>query len=157
MALGELLRAVRASLRSLTGRDLLPEHPAAIDDATLIRELGGARFVLLCHDTRPDPVFLYGNQTALDLFEVSWHELTTMPSRLSAEPLARDERTAMLERVATDGYIDDYRGVRVSSSGRRFLIEQAVVWEVVDSAGRRWGQAALFDRWVPLGGRAEAG
>lgn len=56
----------------------------------------------------------------------------------------------MLERARAKGYLDDYRGVRISHSGRRFLIEQAVVWNVIDPAGHRQGQAATFSRWTFL-------
>ncbi len=56
----------------------------------------------------------------------------------------------MLERVTRDGFIDDYAGVRISARGRRFRIEQAVVWNLVDRVGRHHGQAATFSHWLPL-------
>jgi hypothetical protein len=46
--------------------------------------------------------------------------------------------------------VDDYSGVRVSKSGRRFRIERAIVWNLTDAAGTHCGQAASFDRWTPL-------
>jgi hypothetical protein len=55
-----------------------------------------------------------------------------------------------MARAARDGYVDDYRGVRISSSGKRFLIEEAIVWNLVDAAGNRVGQAATFSQWKPL-------
>src|SRR3990172_8531438 len=42
------------------------------------------------------------------------------------------------------GFIETYRGVRISRSGRRFLIEQATVWNILDANGRSAGQAATF-------------
>ena len=51
----------------------------------------------------------------------------------------------MLRRVTADGYVDDYRGVRISSSGRRFEVRDAYVWNVYDGE-TRVGQAALFRR-----------
>ena len=36
------------------------------------------------------------------------------------------------------------------TSGRRFRIQQAVVWNLVDAAGTPQGQAACFHQWVPL-------
>ena len=95
-------------------------------------------------------MFDYANRMALDLFEMSWNELIGMPSRLSAEPVNRDERERLLSRVAADGYIDDYSGVRISKTGKRFLIRQAVVWNVYDEQGRYQGQAASFSDWTPL-------
>jgi hypothetical protein len=40
-----------------------------------------------------------------------------------------------------------YRGVRVAKSGRRFVIEDGIVWELIDADGRRHGQAAAFSSW----------
>jgi hypothetical protein len=56
----------------------------------------------------------------------------------------------MLLRAARDGYIDHYRGVRISRSGRRFLVEAALVWNVIDLNGVKQGQAASFATWVRL-------
>jgi hypothetical protein len=53
----------------------------------------------------------------------------------------------LLEAVTRHGFIDDYRGVRVSQSGRRFLIENATVWNLLDEAGAPYGQAATFSVW----------
>jgi hypothetical protein len=53
----------------------------------------------------------------------------------------------LLEQVATRGYIDDYSGVRISKSGRRFRILRATVWNVHDRLGRPLGQAATFTDW----------
>ena len=89
-------------------------------------------------------MFYFGNRAALICFETDLDSLLAMPSRLSAEAPLRDERQALLDRVAEHGFIDDYSGVRISAKGRRFRIEQAVVWTVSDEAGERIGQAAMF-------------
>jgi hypothetical protein len=83
----------------------------------------------------------------LQLFEMEWDELIGMPSRFSAEVPDRDERARLLERVTWDGYIDDYSGVRIARSGRRFLIKQATVWNMLDAQGVCHGQAAMFGSW----------
>ena len=106
--------------------------------------------VIVAHGTEADPVFFYGNRMALTAFDMSFAEFTRLPSRFSAEPLAREERARLLARVSRDGYIDDYAGVRISASGQRFRIEQAVVWNLVDAAGKHHGQAATFAGWIPL-------
>jgi MEKHLA domain len=84
---------------------------------------------------------------ACNLFEMSFDQLTRLPSRKSAEPMAREQRQKFLDAVKEKGYIDNYEGVRISSTGRRFLIQDVVVWEVFDDEGVRRGQAATFDRW----------
>jgi hypothetical protein len=81
---------------------------------------------------------------------MSWAELTRMPSWLTAEAPERGERARLLERVMAQGCVDDYTGVRVSRTGRRFLIEQATVWNLIGPDGSRVGQAASFSRWRPL-------
>ena len=106
--------------------------------------LWSADIVVVAHGTEADPVFFYGNRAALQLFEMSFDEFTRLPSRLSAEPDARAARAALLDRVAKDGFVDDYCGVRIAKSGARFAIEKATVWNLLDEAGNYCGQAAAF-------------
>ncbi len=135
------------SFRHYTGRNLANTPWMGKSTAQAFWE---APFVLLSHDTAADPVFTYGNRKALELFEMDWQTLTALPSRHSAEPLAREERERLLQAVNQQGYIDNYAGVRVSSSGKRFLIQQALVWNLCDTAGQYAGQAACFADWQYL-------
>ena len=73
-----------------------------------------------------------------------------MPSRLSAEGPERAERQALLDAVAKNGFMSGYRGIRVAKSGRRFLIENGVVWELIDENGIGHGAAATFPSWRNL-------
>jgi hypothetical protein len=109
-----------------------------------------AGFALLSHNADGDPLFNYGNRTALDLFELSWQELIGMPSRFSAEPVNRRERERLLAEVGSKGFIANYSGVRIAKSGKRFLIQQAVVWNVHDNQRNYYGQAACFSDWILL-------
>ena len=111
------------------------------------RALFAAPFVLVSHGTEEDPVLNYGNRMALELWEMTWEQLTRTPSRVTAESVNQAERERMLARVAARGFIDDYRGVRISNTGRRFLVEDAIVWNVVDAKNKKRGQAATFSRW----------
>ncbi|HKT29378.1 MEKHLA domain-containing protein [Dyella sp.] len=103
-----------------------------------------APFGLLAHDTRADPVFVYGNLAAQRCFEYSWDELLQLPSRLSARPQQVEDRRLFLERVSQQGFSTGYRGLRVSKSERSFWINDGTVWQLVDEAGVLRGQAALF-------------
>lgn len=140
-------RLLLQSYRRLTGRDLLPPGLATAEAA---RRLYQASFVVLAHDTAADPRFTYANLTAQQLFAMPWRQIVGMPSRYSAEPLLREERQRLLERVARTGYIDDYQGVRIAASGQRFLVRQATVWNLSDESGRPQGQAASFATWEAL-------
>lgn len=130
-----------------TGRELIERIGGTRQQA---RRLFEAHFVVVSHGVEPDPILNYGNQAALDLWELSWDQLIQTPSRLTAEPHDRPERGRMLEQTRENGYFDGYRGVRISSTGRRFLVEQALIWTVIDSAGRSIGQAATFSHWSTL-------
>ena len=132
------------SYRTLTGRDLLPDLRDPVESA---RALFEAPFFVASHDGGVDPVLTYGNQTALDLFELDWEEFTRTPSRFTAEAPERGERERLLEAVARPGFIDDYSGIRISKSGRRFEIRNATVWNLLDEAGKKIGQAATFATW----------
>ena len=61
-----------------------------------------------------------------------------------------DERARLLERTRRDGFVDDYRGVRITADGRRFMIEQAIVWNLRGPDGEHAGQGATFSRWTWL-------
>jgi len=135
------------SFARLLGRELISRQGAAEAQA---ERLFQAPFVVVSHGTEADPILNYGNAAALALWEMDLATLTRTPSRLTAEPVHRDERARLLERTRRDGYVDDYAGIRISSTGRRFRIEQAIVWNLVDAAGMHRGQAATFDRWTPL-------
>ncbi|MHC2455801.1 hypothetical protein ACVMIX_002442 [Rhizobium leguminosarum] len=106
-----------------------------------------APFVVLAHNTAPDPRFIYANRTAQNCFEYSWDEFTALPSRLSAEQPDRAERQRLLGAVTRDGFVDNARGVRIAKSGRRFWIEDVTVWQLIDETGKRLGQAAIFPSW----------
>ena len=131
------------SLKRLTGRDLIDPHLSDGDAAKAIFE---APFIVVSHDTAADPVFNYANQTALDLFEMTWAEFTSLPSRQSAEPPTQAERAQLLEQVLTQGYVDHYAGIRISKTGRRFRIQNVTVWNLMDNQDCYQGQAAVYAR-----------
>jgi len=132
------------SLRRWTGRNLCAELTTEVERA---RGLFEAPFAVVSHNTASDPVFNYGNRTALSLFDMTWAELTELPSRLSAEPVHRDERARLIAEVTCNGYIAHYAGIRIAKTGRRFRIEDAIVWNLLDEAGTYRGQAAMFGHW----------
>jgi hypothetical protein len=43
--------------------------------------------------------------------------------------------------------VSGYQGRRIAKSGRRFLIQDVTVWNLVDADGILRGQAALIRRW----------
>jgi len=133
------------SYRHWTGRELL----VTSDDPTeTARRLYLAPFVVLSHDNAADPCFTYGNAAALQLFELGWSDLLQTHSRESAEPNHRAHRAELLQQVARYGFIENYSGVRISATGRRFRITGAVIWNLLDAERGYCGQAASFAHWT---------
>lgn len=110
----------------------------------LVEALWNAPFALLAHGAEADPLFFFASRRALERFGYGPEDFVGLPSRLSAEVPAREERREMLDRVTRDGFIDDYAGIRISASGERFMIDKATVWTLIDGTGNRIGQAARF-------------
>jgi hypothetical protein len=97
---------------------------------------------IVSHGTEADPVFRWANPAALDLWETDWARFTALPSRLSAEddPSIQSDRSRYLAEAAARGFVSDYRGIRISTQGRRFRI-RATIWTVKQGA-ILMGQAA---------------
>lgn len=141
-----LARQIVGSYQTLVGQPLLDNG----DARSLVEQLYHLPAVVLAHNGGDDPCFTYANLTAQRLWEMEWDQLVGMPSRYSAEPDHRESRAKLLAQVQARGYIDNYRGVRVSASGQRFEIQQAVVFNLLDQQGRKVGQAATFADWRML-------
>jgi MEKHLA domain len=134
-----------ASHQHFVGRPLLPPDIAEADSARWLYE--EAPFCVLAHNSEGDPRFIYANKAAQGCFEYSWEEFLALPSRLSAEAPGQIERKRLLDAVTRDGFASGYRGLRVAKSGRRFWIEEVVIWQLVDASGATCGQGATFQRW----------
>lgn len=130
------------SYRRWAGEDLI--ELAGDDDASRARALFDASIAVLAHDTRPDPLCVYANAAALAAFELPIAEAPAFATSRTVEPAARDERRAALARAQEAGLLRGYRGVRVSTTGRRFEIHDGRIWTVLDDDGRPVGQAAAF-------------
>jgi hypothetical protein len=138
---------ILTSYRHWLGRELIPRGRNSMEDAGA---LWRAPLVVVSHGREADPLLNYANRQAQALWESDLAGLVGLPSRFTAEPMARDEREAMLKRTEAFGYVDDYRGVRISRLGRRFEIIRAVVWNLLDEKSEPAGQAAAFDQWIEL-------
>ncbi len=141
------IQLLHNSLQALTGQNLIKKDESQEEAA---RHIFHAPFALLSHNTAADPVLTYGNRTALDLFELMWEELIVTPSRYTAEATDREKRARLMTQVETDGFIDDYSGIRLSKNGRRFRMNQTLIWNLTDEEGSFCGQAAMFANWTFL-------
>ena len=130
-----------------TGKELIKPQSATDN---IYQALFNAPFGVVSHNTAHDPIFNYANQSALSLFEMDWLTFTQLASRKSAEAVNQVERNRLMARVTKYGFIDDYQGVRISSTGKRFMIENATVWNIINKKGAYCGQAAVFHQYTEL-------
>ena len=124
--------------------------PILVDDnkfSSRSEALFNLRYAVLVHDTQPDPIFCYGNLAALKIFEYEWEGLLRVPSRKSAEQTEQSNRAKTMQKVQKTGYAESYSGVRVSSSGRRLLIQNTTIWNLIDTTQKPLGQAALIKEY----------
>ena len=109
-------------------------------------ELFYSSIVVVSHNADPDPLLQYANKAALKLWELTAEELIKTPSRETAELEAREERLKLLQEVSKNGYSNNYSGIRISKTGKRFQIKNATVWNLLEQQG----QAACFRDWSYL-------
>jgi hypothetical protein len=67
----------------------------------------------------------------------------------STGPVLNYGNSAALARVTSQGLARGVNGVRIDFLRRRFLIQDATVWNIVIN-GKYLGQAACFDKWTLL-------
>lgn len=121
--LQEYLDLLKKSYRKFYGENLdddLYESRSVIASHTNIKNLISdwpRSCEVLERENHANPVFVFANRRAQELWEMDWQE-----------------------------FINNYLGVRVSQSGKRFLIKSARVWQVLAEDGLgALGQAVCFE------------
>lgn len=137
---GMRLALLQSSFERLTGGPLV----------TPGSDVWTAPVAVVAHGREDPPLFFYGNAQALALFRMDAAAFIGLPSYKSAEPAHRDERAALFARLQSCNVVNDYHGIRIAADGTRFRIENAVIWNLIDSSGHPRGQAAAFGRWTML-------
>lgn len=142
-----LSHMINENYKQYLGEYLIKQESSAEE---LSKQLYSAPFVVLAHSHATDPLFIYANQSAQDLWGYSWQEFIGLPSRLSAGPENRESREAFLNEVSTKGFASNYSGNRVAKDGTIFRIENTTLWNLYGEDKRRLGQAATFSSWKKL-------
>ncbi len=137
-----------SNLERWTGFDLAGGFGISTDE--LGKGVFEAEFCLLSSDLSADPVLNYGNQRALDLWEMSWEELTSTRSRDTAPSDRQSDRDGLMRQVDEENFITGYSGERVSKTGKEFLIKDVTIWNLFDDDGKPYGRAAWFKDISPL-------
>jgi hypothetical protein len=132
------------SYQKLLGKDLINREITVEKQAEI---LFFSPFAVFSHGNQPDPIYNYGNKIGLELWERNWNELVTMPSRLSASPVNRLQRQQSLDQASQQGYIDNYQGIRVSKTGKKYQVKNLTLWNLTDQNNQYCGQAATFSQW----------
>ncbi|MEA5532887.1 MEKHLA domain-containing protein [Crocosphaera sp. XPORK-15E] len=119
----------------------LPEIQGSSEE--IAQQLFGVPFAVASHGIETDPIFNYGNQKALDIWELTWEEFIKIPSRKTAELVEQTERDRLLAETTKKGF-SYFSGIRITSTGKRFKINNGIVWNVIDEQQINQGQAAVY-------------
>jgi hypothetical protein len=138
------INIMRYSFEYFTGKQL---GSPKLSDTENAEELYNAPFALLTHTADDDPIFNYANLTAQKLFELSWYDITKLPSRKSAESPNQNDRNSLLAKVAENGFVDNYTGIRITANDKKFIIKKGIIWNLIDKNGNYYGQGAKFKFW----------
>ncbi|BAQ63383.1 MEKHLA domain-containing protein [Geminocystis sp. NIES-3709] len=125
----------------------VPLYDQKSDKLTQSKNLFYLDRVVYSHNTDLDPIYNYSNKKGLELWEMDWQQLTNTPSRMTTQPLLREEREKLLQETISKGYIQNYQGIRISRTGKKYLIKDITVWNLTDNEGKFCGQAATFSQW----------
>lgn len=145
--LKDYIYQITSSLKKLANIEIVDSNLSLEEQA---KQIFNSDFVLLAHNAANEPVFNYANQTALQLFEMSWDEMTNLSSKYSAEADEQAKREQFIAEVTEKGYSKNYSGIRISKTGKRFEIKNVILWNVYDSENNRIAQAAMFKEYKYL-------
>jgi hypothetical protein len=129
------------SYRRRLGHDLFERSGDAAEDA---RRLFDLPLAVLAHDTAPQPLLDWANLAAARAFDATPESLLGRPSAGTTPADAVADRRALFDVLARQGFVTGYSGVRISLTGRRFVIDDVTVLEVTDATGQPAGHAAAI-------------
>ncbi|HAC64741.1 MAG TPA: MEKHLA domain-containing protein [Cyanothece sp. UBA12306] len=135
------------SYQKLLAKELITRTDNAQENA---KALFLSPIVVVSHGKEANPIFNYGNQTALNLWEMSWQEFIQTPSKSPVNPDEIEQREELLKTVKNKGFVENYRGIRSSRTGKKFWIKNVTVWNIIDVNSNIVGQAATFPDWTFL-------
>jgi hypothetical protein len=143
---------ILSSFEHWLGHSLFQEKGLPDDKTSPIeiaQQLFEADFIVASHGTQSDPILNYGNQKALDIWELTWEEFITIPSRKTAEEVEQKERDRLLAETTEKGF-SYFSCIRITSTGKRFQINNGIVWKVIDDHKIYQGKAAVFSDYFFL-------
>ncbi len=139
-----LVSEILISYQEAFGKPLLACQNTANPSRTMSQEVFAMKTPLLAHDLSTDPLLIYANVEALQLWKRSWSEMIGLPSRLTAPEDQLKERDFHLNWALKDHSSQVYGGVRVNSEGRKFFIKNLRIWTIWNEHHISSGQAATF-------------
>eukprot|EP00803_Ostreobium_quekettii_P003175 evm.model.scf_1105.2 EVM.evm.TU.scf_1105.2 scf_1105:11459-16932(+) len=143
-----LLLLLVESYKRVVGEALMEDA----DISNIADDIWNAPFAILTHDRFVnDPVrFTYANKAALALFEAEWDELVGMVSTKAAaeEEVTQKQRNDLLQEAEEKGFVRGTDAPRVSLKGTKFSLQDFTLFNIESPAGKKMGQAVVFDKWV---------
>lgn len=113
---------------------------------SMAKQLFKAPFYLVSIGRENIPIFNYGNQKALELWELTWDEFTRFPSPKSSETKYQEERNRILAESTDKGYKTGFSGIRITSTGKRYKKENVTLWNLINDKQEYFGKAAIWNQ-----------
>jgi len=151
----KVTRQVQILLKSFersVGRKMLPDMPQGLTQEEQARYMFLEAPFIISHDRVQlddgtfDNNYNFANLSALDFFEISYDALTKTPSSSTTETVSDEqrERNQLLGDALVHGNAV-YTGIRYSTTGKRILMTDGILFTLADERGIYAGQAVLVE------------
>jgi hypothetical protein len=118
------------------------------DPGEVLSALNTADFAVVSHGLEADPIFNYGNLQALSCFGYEHLKFLQLPSRSTMpDEAVNQSQQPLLSQLEEQGFATIAQDTRVTSGGRKFVVDRGVVWKLIDNLGRIHGHATRRDEW----------
>lgn len=117
-----------------------------LDAHDLVLKLHHAPYPLFAYDGNDSPKYTYMNLAAQRLFKVTQEEVEHLSvTETTAETLRKNLLNFILEVKSKKRYVS-YSGLRITTTGEQFRLENAYLWAIYNNQKQYIGQGCM----VPL-------
>lgn len=138
----QLLSLLDQSYQHWTGQKL--NVPKEMEGQRLFWLDEQSPYGLLAQNIDVEPLFIYANKKAQNMFGYTLEEFLLLPSSHSASPTVQKDRNQLVQEVMTQGIVTHYQGTRVDKNGYFFEITQGSIWKLLNESGETLGIAAMI-------------
>lgn len=106
-----------------------------------------APVIIIAYTEDADPTFIYANQCAQNVWEITWDSFLKLPVKETTSEQLRQNQLGFIQLVKQKGHYMGYQGLKKTASGRMFRVENAIMWTLTNANGEYIGQASMIPSW----------